>query len=87
MRNKYLVTLLVVMVVIMATSLSLHASETDSRIESSAKNSYIFHTYLKNDAVKVQSKDGIVTLTGDVSDEYHKSLARKPWQVCLGSKA
>jgi osmotically-inducible protein OsmY len=38
--------------------------------------SYVFHTYLKDDAIKVQSKDGIVTLTGDVSEDYHKSLAQ-----------
>jgi len=77
MRFKYSVAVLVAMVMMMATSLSLYASEMDNRIESSAKESYVFHTYLKNDDVKVQSKDGVVTLTGVVAEEYHKSLAQE----------
>jgi len=53
----------------------LRGSETDTRIQESAKNSYVFRTYLTNDAVKTQSKDGVVTLTGSVSEESHKLLA------------
>ncbi len=56
---------------------SLQASKTDERIESSAKASYIFKTYLKDDDIKIQSKNGAVTLTGTVSQESHKSLARE----------
>ena len=55
----------------------LFASETDSRIESSAKKSYVFKTYLKDDAIKADSKNGVVTLTGTVADESHKSLAQE----------
>jgi hyperosmotically inducible periplasmic protein len=55
----------------------LFASDTDDRIESSAKQSYVFKTYLKDDDVKFQSKDGVVTLTGTVSEESHKILARE----------
>jgi len=54
----------------------LRASETDDRIEASAKNSYVFKTYLKDDAVKTESKDGVVTLTGSVAEAFHKSLAQ-----------
>ena len=36
---------------------------------------YVFKTYLKNDDINIQSKDGGVTLTGTVSEGYHKSLA------------
>jgi hyperosmotically inducible protein len=54
---------------------SLRASETDSRIESSAKKSYVFKTYLKDDSIKVRSKDGLVILTGTVADASQKSLA------------
>jgi len=53
------------------------ASKMDNRIESSAKKSYVFKTYLKNDNVKIQSNDGAVTLTGTVSEESHKALARE----------
>jgi osmotically-inducible protein OsmY len=53
----------------------LYAANTDDRIESSAKESYVFKTYLQNDNIKMQSKDGIVTMTGTVADASHKSLA------------
>ena len=55
----------------------LFASETDDRIESSARASYVFKTYLKDDDVNVRSKDGIVTLTGTVAEESDKALARE----------
>jgi osmotically-inducible protein OsmY len=54
----------------------VRASETDDRIESSFKNSYVYKTYLKDDAVKAEAKDGVVTLTGTVAEESHKALAQ-----------
>jgi hyperosmotically inducible protein len=53
------------------------ATEMDSRIEASAKKSYVYKTYLKDDAIKTESKDGVVTLTGSVAEESHKSLAQE----------
>ena len=35
----------------------------------------MFKTYLKDDSIKTESKDGVVTLTGTVADASHKSLA------------
>jgi osmotically-inducible protein OsmY len=70
-------------IVTMATSLilpggfALKASDLDSRIEASAKASYNFKTYLKDDSIKVQSAKGVVTLSGTVSQDYHKSLAQE----------
>lgn len=55
----------------------MQATEQDSRIESSAKNSYNFKTYLKDDNIKVQSSAGMVTLTGTVARDYHKALAQE----------
>lgn len=55
---------------------SLYASVTDDRIESSAKQTYVFKTYLKTDKIKVVSKAGDVTLTGTVAEESHKALAQ-----------
>ena len=55
----------------------LFASETDDRIESSAKQSYVFKTYLKGDDIKIKSADGVVALTGTVSEESHKLLAQE----------
>jgi osmotically-inducible protein OsmY len=58
-------------------SMPVQASKMDNRIESSAKNSYVFKTYLQADDINVQSEDGTVTLTGTVSEESHKSLAQE----------
>ena len=73
----YLVALMVGVVALLAMSMPVCASKTDDRIESSAKKSYVFKTYLKDDDIKIQSKDGVVTLTGSVSEESHKSLAQE----------
>ena len=58
-------------------SMPLRASETDDKIEASFKKSYVYQTYLKNDAVKADAENGVVTLTGTVSEESHKALARE----------
>jgi hyperosmotically inducible periplasmic protein len=72
----YSISLTVAMIALF-TSMPVRASEMDGRIESSAKNSYVFKTYLQGDDVKIQSKDGAVTLTGVVSEESHKGLAKE----------
>lgn len=48
---------------------------TDAGIEKSVKKSFVFKNYLKNDDIKVDSKDGAVTLSGNVSAAHHKTLA------------
>ena len=64
-----------VTVVVLATSVSVQASEIDARIKSSARKTYVFKTYLKGDDIKIESNDGVVTLTGTVAEDSHKSLA------------
>src|SRR5580700_3491936 len=54
----------------------LRASETDDRIESSAKKAYVFKHYLTDDSIKIECKNGAVTLTGTVAEESHVGLAR-----------
>jgi osmotically-inducible protein OsmY len=76
MKSTYSLALLVVTSTLLVTSTSLRASDTDSRIESSAAKSYVFKTCLKNDSITTVSKDGVVTLTGTVAEASHKSLAR-----------
>jgi osmotically-inducible protein OsmY len=76
-KTMYFVTLMAAAVTLLAMSVPVHASKTDDRIESSAKKSYVFKTYLKDDEIKIQSKDGVVSLTGTVSGEHHKSLAQE----------
>lgn len=56
---------------------SLLASSTDDKIEAAAKNSYVFKTYLAGDSVKLDAKEGLVTLTGTVREESHKLLAQE----------
>jgi osmotically-inducible protein OsmY len=75
-KAMYSVALLVAAVALLAISAPVNASKMDDRIESSAKTSHVFKTYLKDDDIKVQSRDGAVTLSGIVSEESHKSLAQ-----------
>src|SRR6185503_17325794 len=69
------------------TSTSLRASETDDRIEDSAKKSHVFKTHLKDDSIKTESKDGVVTLTGTVASSSHKSLAEDTVEGLPGVKS
>ena len=77
MKTMYrFVVITMAAVALLALSLPVAASKTDDRIESSAKQSYVFMTYLKADDIKIQSVNGDVTLTGTVAEESHKSLAQ-----------
>jgi len=80
MKVIHPISLMVAAVALLAFSVlgvPVHASDMDDRIESSAKESYVFKTYLKDDDIKIKAKDGVVTLTGTVSEESHKSLAEE----------
>ena len=48
----------------------------DDRIESTITQSYVFKTYLKNEAIKPECKNGVATLTGTVSETSHRALAQ-----------
>jgi len=74
-KTMYCLALVVTVATLFFINVSLFASVTDDRIELSAKQSYVFKTYLKGDDINIQSKDGVVTLTGTVAGESHKSLA------------
>jgi len=77
LKTKYSISLVVAVVALLGLSVSVYASSMDSRIESSARQSYVFKTYLQGDDIKIQSRDGAVTLTGIVSGSFHKSLAQE----------
>jgi len=87
MKKIYPLALLVATGAVLVTSTSLRASEIDDRIESSAKKSYVFKTYLKDDAIKTKSKSGAVTLTGTVAESSHKSLAQDTVEGLPGVKS
>jgi len=76
-KTIYSAALMAAAFALLVYSVPVNASKTDDRIESSAKKSYNFKTYLKDDDIKIQSKDGVVTLTGTVAEESHKSLAKE----------
>ena len=61
---------------LLLTQVPLQATEKDATIEAAAQNSYVFKNFLIDDAVKTESKDGVVTLTGVVHDASHKQLAQ-----------
>ncbi len=68
--------ILVTVTALLIASSPLRASESDERIESSAQHSYVFKTYLTEDAIKTESKNGAVILTGTVSQAAHSILAQ-----------
>jgi hyperosmotically inducible protein len=75
MKPTHTFALMATVSMMLITSSPVRAADTDSRIESSAAKSYVFKTYLKDDSIKTDSKDGVVTLTGTVADASHKSMA------------
>lgn len=74
-------------VAMLSIGIPAHASKTDDKIESSAKQSYVFKTYLKGDDIKLQSKGGTVTLTGNVTEESHKTMAQETVMGLPGVKS
>jgi osmotically-inducible protein OsmY len=87
MKKMYSLALMAAAVALLMFIVPVHASEMDDRIESSAKKSFVFKTYLNEDDIKIESKDGAVTLTGSVSEEYHKSLAKETVEGLPGVKS
>ena len=87
MKQIHPLALLVATGALLAATTSLSASETDDRIESSAKKSYVFKTYLQDDSIKTESRNGAVTLTGTVAESSHKSLAEDTVESLPGVKS
>ena len=79
MKRKaiYPVALAAVAAVMFGAATPLIAADNDGKIESSFKQTYVYKTYLKDDAIKTEAKDGVVTLTGTVAEESHKALAQE----------
>ena len=84
MRVRYSLALVAVVAALVGSSTPVRASETDDRIESSFKKSYVYKTYLKDEHIKISSKDGAVTLSGDVYNETHKPMAQDTAEALPG---
>jgi len=76
-KSAYRMAIAVAACTAFAGSAPLQAAKTDGKIESSFKKTYVYKTYLKDDSIKTEAKDGVVTLTGKVAEESHKSLAEE----------
>jgi hyperosmotically inducible periplasmic protein len=87
MKAIYSAALMASAAALLTLGAPVHATNMDDRIESSARQSYVFKTYLKDDDIKIESKDGAVTLTGLVSEEYHKALAQETMAGLPGVKS
>jgi osmotically-inducible protein OsmY len=61
---------------LLVSSATARATDTDDRIESTITKSYVFKTYLKDDAIKAECKNGVVTLAGTVSEAFPSALAQ-----------
>ena len=85
--RRSLIPLLAIAVALLAISMPVQAStKMDERIKSSARKSSVFKTRLQADNIKIRSINGVVTLTGTVSEASHKSLAAETMAGLPGVK-
>jgi hyperosmotically inducible protein len=79
MKRKavFLLVFAAVTAVTFAIDAPLFASATDDGVEPAFQNTYVYKTYLTDDSIKVEAKDGVVKLNGTVCDESHKALAQE----------
>jgi len=64
----------------------LRAADSDDRIVAEAGLSYVFRTFLNEESVTTAAKDGVVTLTGTVSNESQRILAQDTVASLAGVK-
>lgn len=76
-KATYPLVVAAAVVAMFVISTPLRASQADDGIVALFKQTYVYKTYLKDDAVKAEAKDGVVTLTGTVAEESHKILAQE----------
>ena len=84
---KYSFIAAAIVAVILSMSISAYASDMDDQIESSFKKSFVYKTYLKDEHIKIASKDGVVTLSGEVFDDAHKPMAGNTAEAITGVKS
>ena len=75
MRPNYSKIWLVVAGTVAGMTLALRAADPDGKIETSAKSTYVYRTFLARNGVHVESNKGIVTLLGSVPDRSLKEAA------------
>lgn len=74
-------------ILMMATVTPLQASDQDTRVENTIKNSYNYKTYLSRDDIAVHASAGVVTLTGMVLEASDRGLAQETAEESAGVKS
>ena len=87
MKLKIVLAIVAALAAASTSPLLQAAHKDDARIVSAAKHSYVYRTYLKDDDIRIQSKDGSVTLQGEVSDPSHKAMAEDTVENLPGVKS
>lgn len=87
MKTRHILALMVALTTVTASVPLLAAPNEDARIVSAARQSYVYRTYLKDDDIKIQSKDGVVTLKGEVASASHKNMAQDTVENLPGVKS
>lgn len=67
---------IVAVATICTTAMPIYANDADDKVEATFKGSYVYMTYLQDDAISIDANNGVVTLTGSVKQDYHRSLAQ-----------
>lgn len=86
MKTRTSITLIAAFATTIWMSPVMASKDDDAKIVAAAKNSYVYRTHLKDDHIKIQSKDGVVTLKGEVASPAHKDLARDTAENLPGVK-
>ncbi len=87
MKTQHFFTLATALSLCSTSILLLAAPSDDDRIVSAAKHSYVYRTYLKDDHIKIQARDGEVILKGEVASPSHKSMAEDTVENLPGVKS
>lgn len=86
MKARCVIAVAAAFVTLVMIGVPVQSSEMDQQIERTAKNLYVFKTYLKGDDITIKSKAGVVTLTGSVTEEPHRVLAEETVASLRGVK-
>ena len=87
MKTRHLLALTVILTMASPSAPMLAALNEDTRIVTAAKQSYVYRTYLKEDDIRIQSKDGAVILKGEVASASHKDMAQDTMENLPGVRS
>jgi len=82
--SKLPLSIAIAAAILCSTATPARATEADDRMEKAFTDSYVSRTYLKDDSVKADADGGVITLTGTVNGEAHKTLAENTAQGLPG---